>query len=184
VASIREWLETKGLGKYADSFAENEIDFDVLSTLTEEDLDKLGLSVGARRRLALAIKSRSTVAPSNDCQAGLERRLEDCQRNLNEALEQQAATSEVLRAISDEPGNLQAVLDAVAANSGRLCGANDVVIVQTEGNIYRRSAYYAVDTDVVEFPADARVPLRRDFVLSRAILDRKPAIEPISLFLS
>jgi GAF domain-containing protein len=75
-------------------------------------------------------------------------------------------------------GNLQAVLDAVATNTGRLCEANDVVIVQTEGSIYRRSAYFASNTKVVEFPADARVPLRRDFVLSRAILDRVPVHVP------
>jgi class 3 adenylate cyclase/predicted ATPase len=51
------WLETNGLGNYASVFAENEIDFDVLSQLTEDDLEKLGLSVGARRRLALAVQS-------------------------------------------------------------------------------------------------------------------------------
>lgn len=57
MTNIREWLEDKGLGKYADSFADNEIDFDVLPTLTEGDLEKLGLSVGARRRLALAVQT-------------------------------------------------------------------------------------------------------------------------------
>jgi len=54
---LRGWLEANGLSKYAESFAENEIDFDVLTQLTENDLDKLGLSVGARHRLALAIES-------------------------------------------------------------------------------------------------------------------------------
>jgi predicted ATPase/class 3 adenylate cyclase len=55
--NLKDWLESNGLGKYAELFAENEIDFDLLPQLTEGDLDKLGLSVGARRRLALAIKS-------------------------------------------------------------------------------------------------------------------------------
>ena len=57
MTSIREWLEEKELGKYGDSFTENEIDFDVLPTLTESDLEKLGLSVGARRRLSLAVET-------------------------------------------------------------------------------------------------------------------------------
>jgi class 3 adenylate cyclase/tetratricopeptide (TPR) repeat protein len=38
-------------------FAENEIDFDLLPQLTESDLDKLGLSIGIKRRLAVAIQS-------------------------------------------------------------------------------------------------------------------------------
>ena len=55
--NLKDWLESHGLGKYAELFAENEIDLDLLPQLTEGDLDKLGLSVGARRRLALAIDS-------------------------------------------------------------------------------------------------------------------------------
>jgi len=58
------WLETNGLGKYADVFAENEIDFDVLPQLTEDDLEKLELSVGARRRLSLAVQSLDATAAS------------------------------------------------------------------------------------------------------------------------
>ena len=33
---INVWLERLGLGKYADRFAENEIDFDAARDLTEE----------------------------------------------------------------------------------------------------------------------------------------------------
>ena len=58
--NLNDWLESNGLGKYAELFAENEIDLDLLPLLTEGDLDKLGLSVGARRRIALAIESLST----------------------------------------------------------------------------------------------------------------------------
>jgi class 3 adenylate cyclase/predicted ATPase len=53
--NLKDWLESNGLGKYAELFAENEIDLDLLPQLTEGDLNKLGLSVGARRRLAIAI---------------------------------------------------------------------------------------------------------------------------------
>jgi len=58
--NLKDWLESNGLGKYAELFAENEIDLDLLPQLTEGDLDKLGLSVGARRRIALAIESLNT----------------------------------------------------------------------------------------------------------------------------
>ena len=57
---LSAWLETVGLGKYAEVFAENEVDFDILPQLTDSDLEKLCLSLGARRRLALAIQSLGT----------------------------------------------------------------------------------------------------------------------------
>ena len=53
---IKGWLEKLELGKYAEVFAENEIDFRSLPRLSEEDLKELGLSLGARRSLQAAIE--------------------------------------------------------------------------------------------------------------------------------
>ena len=53
---IADWLEKLGLGQYAQRFAENDIDFDILSDLTDQDLEKIGVtSVGHRRKLLRAI---------------------------------------------------------------------------------------------------------------------------------
>jgi class 3 adenylate cyclase/predicted ATPase len=52
---IKRWLEELGLGQYAQSFAESDIDFDVLPELTESELESLGLSLGHRKRLRRAI---------------------------------------------------------------------------------------------------------------------------------
>ncbi len=52
---IRTWLETIGLGKYGDAFAEAEVDLDTLPLLAEEDLKDLGLPLGPRRKLQQAL---------------------------------------------------------------------------------------------------------------------------------
>lgn len=49
--SFDEWLERHGLGRHAALFAENDIGFDVVADLTEDDLRELGLSIGDRKRL-------------------------------------------------------------------------------------------------------------------------------------
>ena len=53
---IADWLEKLGLSEYAQRFAENDIDFDVLSELTDSDFDRLGVSIGHRRKIMRAIK--------------------------------------------------------------------------------------------------------------------------------
>ena len=55
MSDIAAWLENLGLGKYIDVFTENEIDFSVLSDLTEQDLKDLALPIGPRRKLLKAI---------------------------------------------------------------------------------------------------------------------------------
>ena len=42
---IAEWLESQGFGEYAEAFARNKIDRDVLSSLTGEDLKEMGVRV-------------------------------------------------------------------------------------------------------------------------------------------
>ena len=52
---ITEWLEKLGLSEYAQRFAENRIDFSVLPDLTDQDLEKLGVVLGDRRKMLRAI---------------------------------------------------------------------------------------------------------------------------------
>jgi SAM domain (Sterile alpha motif) len=52
------WLRNLGLGRYESTFIDNAIDSDVLSELTEGDLEKLGIALGDRKRLIKAIRAR------------------------------------------------------------------------------------------------------------------------------
>src|SRR4051812_18549523 len=56
-AELAEWLGRHGLGQYAKTFAENNIEFSILPDLTENDLEKLGVSsLGHRKKLLRAIE--------------------------------------------------------------------------------------------------------------------------------
>src|SRR6516225_10352481 len=52
---IADWLEKLGMSEYAQRFAENDIDIEVLSELTDTDFDRLGVSIGHRRKLLKAL---------------------------------------------------------------------------------------------------------------------------------
>jgi class 3 adenylate cyclase len=56
---IANWLRSLGLERYETAFRENEIDWAVLPELTDADLEKLGLSLGARKKLLKAIAGLS-----------------------------------------------------------------------------------------------------------------------------
>jgi hypothetical protein len=60
---IAQWLEGLGLGQYAQAFADNAIEFDLLPKLTDDDLKELGVSaLGHRKRLLEAVEA---LAPTS-----------------------------------------------------------------------------------------------------------------------
>src|SRR5262249_47304561 len=56
---------------------------------------------------------------------------------LTESLEQQTATSEILRVISSSPTDLQPVMDVVTASAAKFCGASNAAIFRLEGEWLR-----------------------------------------------
>jgi class 3 adenylate cyclase len=59
---VGAWLRSVGLERYEMAFRENAIDTDVLRELTDEDLEKLGVLLGDRRRLLRAIAELDTAS--------------------------------------------------------------------------------------------------------------------------
>src|SRR5580693_220908 len=61
---IADWLEKLGLGQYAQRFADNDIDVSVLPYLTDADLEKIGVSLGHRRKILAAVAELSGTSSS------------------------------------------------------------------------------------------------------------------------
>ena len=99
--------------------------------------------------------------------ATLEQKVEDRTRELTEALEQQTATGEILRVISSSPTDVQPVLDAVAENAARVCGAGDAIILRVEADRLRRVAHFGE----LRLTLPEVRPLNRQSISGRAILE-------------
>jgi len=78
--------------------------------------------------------------------AGLEKKVEQRTHELSESLEQQTATSEVLRVISSSPGDLKPVFETMLANATRLCEAKFGNLFLREGGIFRAVAVHGAST--------------------------------------
>ena len=91
--------------------------------------------------------------------------LEGRNRDLTEALEQQTATSEILRVISRSPTDLQPVFDAVAENAARLCDSFDANIFRRDGDLMRLVGHHG------SIPIHLTIPLVRGTVNGRAVLE-------------
>src|SRR5262249_4944724 len=93
-------------------------------------------------------------------------------KELKESLEQQTATSEILGVIASSPTDIQPVLDVVAQNAARVCGAEDATIFRLDGDVLRLAASYG-EVPHSTTVRERGVPVSRGVVNGRAVVDRQ-----------
>ena len=98
--------------------------------------------------------------------------LEDRNRQITEALEQQTATSEVLQVISSSPTDVRPVFDAIVQSATKLCEASFGSAHRFEAGLISLEAQYGMTAEQVQigkgrFPA----PADRGTAVGRAILN-------------
>jgi GAF domain-containing protein len=98
--------------------------------------------------------------------------------DLTESLEQQTATSEVLKVISSSASDLQPVFDTMAENAVRLCGAERAFIFRFDGELLRAVATYNVGPENKEFVSRNPIAPGRQSVSARAALERRTVQVP------
>jgi len=98
--------------------------------------------------------------------------LEGRNRDLTEALDQQTATSEILRVISRSPTDVQPVFDAIAQSSMQLCESAFSVVLRYDGDLMHLGAAAHVTTEGAQL-LRRDLPRRpgRDSISGRAILE-------------
>lgn len=92
-------------------------------------------------------------------------------REITEALAQQTATSEVLRALSSSATDLRQLLGIIALSAAKVCGADDAHIYRIEGETLQEWTHRG---PIPGLDAGESLPLNRASVIGRAILDREP----------
>jgi class 3 adenylate cyclase len=127
-----------------------------------------GKAARPKRRKATGRPHRHGASTAN-----LQEQLAQRTRELDEALERQAATADVLRVISRSTFNLQTVLDTLVQSAARLCDADIAVIGRPRGTTYYFEATYGYSPELAEFVANHPAQIDRGTISGRVLVERK-----------
>src|SRR5262249_21288601 len=111
-----------------------------------------------------------TASPTDDL-ASAERRNRELDIELAEAREQQAATAQILAAISSSPTDAQRIFVHIAASAAHLCRASNAAILKVDHNHLQLVAHHgSIRIDAI---GQGRIPLARGVVTGRAVIERR-----------
>jgi signal transduction histidine kinase len=97
--------------------------------------------------------------------------LQESHRQVTEALEQQTATADILRAIASSPTDLQGVLDAIAETAARLCSADSALIWRVQHARMEAVSQRQISGPALNLSFAPSLPMDRGFVAGRAVAD-------------
>jgi GAF domain-containing protein len=106
-------------------------------------------------------------APAASVDIDAKKEIAKLRRELTEALERQTAISDILRVISNSPGDVKPVFDTVAKHAARICEAKIVDVVTAEGGEVHVAGNFGY---VLRGRGQ---PLDRTTVMGRSICDKK-----------
>jgi two-component system, NtrC family, sensor kinase len=99
------------------------------------------------------------------------RALTQAHEQVTEALEQQTATSEVLKVISRSTFELEPVLETLIENATRLCGADRGQVYKAEGEVLRSATAYGLAPEIRDYLEERPLPIGPSSMAGRAALE-------------
>src|SRR5438128_6846674 len=123
---------------------------------------------------ALGDQFNSMAAQLKESYAGLERKVEERTRELTESLEQQTATSEILRVISSSPTATQPVFDAILENATRLCSARHGILYLYDGATFKTVAFRGLSAEAERLFRGPIGPPGPTTGIGRMLAERRP----------
>ena len=131
-----------------------------------------------RQKTSMHRSATKTVRRHSAVFADLQDQLDRRTRELNEALEQQTATSEVLKVISRSAVDLETVLDTLVQTVARLCRADQVYMFHLRHDLWHLVADYGLSAAAREFFQTHPFTPGRGSTSGRAALERRAVLIP------